>query len=511
MLAAAYERNALRLWEVATGKEIVPTKGHSGYIVAAAISPDGLFLATAGYNGTVCLWDLVSGHELRRLSHHPDSHLAPGHLIFSPDGRLLACGGGGGWVTVWETSMGNTVRQFQAAKQGGVYGMTFSPSGKVLAMSGWESPAGAGTTAKVDLWDWATGRKLETLRDDKGPHATVGWLAFMPDGKSIIVGGMALGRLDAATGKRVQSFDIPGQQRGRPALSPDGRFVTVGCWDRILRSWDIASGKQVQAVDPTVGKQLRAIDPRIGDAPMIAYSPIGDTLASAGSDRVIHLWNMTTGKEGRRLQGSFASISALMYTPDGGRLVTGHKDTTLLLWDVGREDVTAPVPSPEELARLWKDLAEDDSTKAFRAMRALSAAPKRTVRFLDNQLRPVAVDTQRVDRLVAELGSNSLEIRQKATAELEQLADLAGPALEKALTGKPTLEFQQRVEHLLAKLSIYKVPSPQLLQALRAIQVLEQIGTADARQVLETLTGGADGAKLTREAKVALQRLKQRQ
>jgi hypothetical protein len=111
-----------------------------------------------------------------------------------------------------------------------------------------------------------------------------------------------------------------------------------------------------------------------------------------------------------------------------------------------------------------------------------------------------------LQELLQALGSDQFQARQKAEKELEKLDELAAPAYRQFLAGKPALDDQQRVARLLARA---EDPARALdrLQALRAVTVLEQIGTAEARQQLEKLAQGAEGAHLTRDAKAALERL----
>jgi hypothetical protein len=90
--------------------------------------------------------------------------------------------------------------------------------------------------------------------------------------------------------------------------------------------------------------------------------------------------------------------------------------------------------------------------------------------------------------------------------DLGALGEQARPALEKALVGEASLEVRQRVERLLQKLA--GKPSGDRLRELRAVEALELAGGPEARQGLETLAGGPPDARLTREARAALQRLR---
>src|SRR5262249_49458524 len=114
---------------------------------------------------------------------------------------------------------------------------------------------------------------------------------------------------------------------------------------------------------------------------------------------------------------------------------------------------------------------------------------------------------QQILRLINDLNSERFADRQKATEALQGLRDLAEPALRKALREKPTLEVCQRVESLLEKLVNL---SPEELRLLRSVEVLENIGTPEALQVLKSLATGAPEARLTQEAKGSLERLAKR-
>src|SRR5262249_11604410 len=110
--------------------------------------------------------------------------------------------------------------------------------------------------------------------------------------------------------------------------------------------------------------------------------------------------------------------------------------------------------------------------------------------------------------LIADLDSDRFAVRQKATEELERLEELAAPALRQALEGKPSLEAGRRIRALLER--VRTIPPRESLRGLRAIETLECIGTPDAQQVLKSLAQGTPEARLTQEAKAALQRLAKR-
>jgi hypothetical protein len=162
------------------------------------------------------------------------------------------------------------------------------------------------------------------------------------------------------------------------------------------------------------------------------------------------------------------------------------------------------------MADLWADLASTDAARAYRSLWAMADAPGQTVPFLQAHLRPVVALTpdqkKQADQWLRDLDHDDFEVREQASKELEHLAEAALPSLQQTLAGRPSAEVRRRVEGLLQNLTDSSL-SPEGLRALRAVEALENAGTPEARGLLETLAAGLPRARLTQEAKAALQRL----
>ncbi|HMC64722.1 MAG TPA: hypothetical protein VKI65_07270, partial [Gemmataceae bacterium] len=131
---------------------------------------------------------------------------------------------------------------------------------------------------------------------------------------------------------------------------------------------------------------------------------------------------------------------------------------------------------------------------------------EQNVPFLKKQLRPAASgDSKRIAQLLAQLDSDEFASREKATQALLALGEQAESALRIALAGETSLEVRRRVEMILEQLEPSK--SAVRLREFRAVEVLEHIGTPEAKQLLQALAKGAPEARLTQEAKAALERL----
>jgi hypothetical protein len=225
-------------------------------------------------------------------------------------------------------------------------------------------------------------------------------------------------------------------------------------------------------------------------APVSAVSPDGRRRASASPDGTVSLIEVSTGRILTTLQ-SQVPVASLSFSGDGKRLTAKGTPGDERIWDI-----------PMEI--LWQDLAGD---AAAQAIRSLAASPE-TVTFLGTKLRPAADDAGRIAALIAQLDDDRYAAREEASQTLEALGPQAEPALRRILAETKSLEVRARSETLLAALKKPRaMPTGEALRTLRAIQLLELIGTPEARRLLETLASGAPGAPSTLDAGTALRRL----
>ena len=240
----------------------------------------------------------------------------------------------------------------------------------------------------------------------------------------------------------------------------------------------------------------------------VAFSPRGDVLASGSGDGTVRLWKVDSGQEQRAFEGHQGPVTRISFAEDGKTLISAGADNCVLIWDAAaRGPVARGDPKAKMLGQRWADLAGDDAMVAFKAMGEMIAAPKEAVAFLATKLQPVqAADPAAISKLVEELDSKNFQAREKATKELQKLEGQARAALEKAYAKPPSKEAETRMKKLLDRLD-GPVLAPEELRALRAIEVLERIGSPEARELLGRLAKGAPGARLTSEAKGSLARL----
>jgi WD40 repeat protein len=257
---------------------------------------------------------------------------------------------------------------------------------------------------------------------------------------------------------------------------------------------------------------LPRVDEYEPDVYKTVVSPDGRLLALVRhGDPAVHLLEVATGKERVRYSGHETGFQTLAFSPDCRTLASGSTDASILLWDLYQLAPDAPAQNTRltdaTFTRHWQALSDLNPAAADPAIRALTHGGKDTLPFLKKTLPPATgPDPKQVQQWITDLASLKYQVRTKAMQELEKLGDSARPALQQALKGKNTLEVIQRLELVLNK--VENIPlSPTRLQQLRALEVLERIGTPPARELLQALARGAPDDRLTEEAKMSLKRL----
>lgn len=525
LVTAERHSHSIQIWDVASGRRKPQPIGHRCRPYGTAFAPDGRRVATGGsLDGTIHIWDPETGESLSRI-HRPGEWVR--EIAFSVDGRSLFST----WTDdeLWMSGAVSGGKQYvlrlidpdRPDTRQSAISMYQSADGKRLVVLSYYYPKknGGGPRCQDTLitgWDTSTRKQLFRRRRP----GIDSWVALSPDARVLAVphpgasrgpedvpgkGPMRLE--DVETGELLLTFPALEGQTWPLAFSPDGRLLAANNSDyrrsgksgqskAVIQLWETATAAEVMSF-PGV------------DNNRVALSPDGRLLAATEKAKEILVYDLTHHREQQRFTGFGADVTWLAFSPDSHRLISGLADSTLLVWEVNAPSQPQKL-SDEAAAKAWDDLAGKDARRAFRARGTLASSPNQALKVLKARLHPAqAVNPQRLRRLLTDLESEQFAVREKAQKELEALGDLAEPALREALENKPTLEVRRRVQELLERLR-GPLTKPELLQALRAVAVLEDIGTPAARSLLEDLAKGAPEVRLTREAKASLQRLDRR-
>ncbi|MFD3515139.1 TIR domain-containing protein [Streptomyces sp. NPDC058657] len=361
LLAVGSEDGGVLLCGTDNGLALRTLQGHTGRVYAVKCRPD--VIATGGSDGTVRLWDPVSGQCRHRLDIHPDGvwplsldtaggrlatgdreglvtvwdtasgralHRLPGHTapvyttVFSPDGRLLVTGDAAARVRIWDLATGSCTHEAEGHR-GAVYRARFSPDGSLFATA----DMGEGEHGTVRVWRTSGIRLLHELTGHTGRVYT---LDFHPSGTLLAsgdtegrvrlwdpVGGTPAGTLETFTGAVYQVL-----------FGDEGRLLAACDSDGAVRVWAVTERR---TGGHTVTLRPRQPSEHRGSAWACAFRP-GDTqLLTVGNDGGARIWDAATGQGRRILRGHGRRISAVGFSADGGQLAAAGNDGTVRLWD----------------------------------------------------------------------------------------------------------------------------------------------------------------------------------
>ncbi|MFN8491643.1 MAG: BTAD domain-containing putative transcriptional regulator [Caldilineaceae bacterium] len=369
-IASGDERGFLRIWQTQTGEIVNAWRGHTTTVWALAFSPDGQWLASGCYDQQVRLWSVARlPRTATTVDLREDTTLGPillGHthnvtaVAFSPDSKTLISGARDQTVRLWDVGPHGQgqVRHILQGHTDSVNCIAVSPDGALVA-SGSDDQS-------IRLWDAHTGHALHTLR---GHTQGILGMAFSPDGNLLA---------NACQDHQVQLWTLPAKQRRAPlqghskdiytvAFSADGSLLASGSSDHTIRLWEVAAARvrfvlrghqgwvralrfspdgkrlvsssndwKLHLWDVQTGELLRVLD-----APFSVWSldfapnaPNGQLLASAGTGRMVRLWNLVAPEHNLNLHGHTNWVTSVAFNTTGALLASGSADQTIRLWDM---------------------------------------------------------------------------------------------------------------------------------------------------------------------------------
>lgn len=380
-LAVAMDGKTIDLIDVEKA-ESVRTFAHPNAVFAAAFSADGKLLAAGGYDSPkyfIRLWDVATGREVRKLNGHAGGVRT---VAFTPDGATLASGGDDGRLRLWDVATGKETRNLKLADSRRVRSVAASPDGATVAAAGTslrliDVKTGA-ERLKIDAqaislrfdadgkaltgavhgaivrWDAATGKQLTPA----GGDAVVSRVIVNPDGSRVVTYDHA-GRVrvwDAATGEGRRTIAAADQHS--IALSPDGRLLAYATAAPDVKFKDADNpnstreGARVRLWEMIADRPLDRFPTFEGQPHDLHFTADGKTLVTVDHhDAKVRVWDMANAKEARSFKAATGPSKGFGYqvwqsalSPDGRWLATGHQrevNTTTLfaaapvrVWDV---------------------------------------------------------------------------------------------------------------------------------------------------------------------------------
>ncbi|MFE2424879.1 NB-ARC domain-containing protein [Streptomyces hokutonensis] len=355
-LASAGDDRTVRIWDRTTGTCTATLTGHAYRVESVAIAPDGSWLASAGDDRTVRIWDRTTGTCTATLTGHFNEVRS---VAIAPDGSWLATASNDESVRIWDRTTG-TCTATLTGHFNPVRSVAIAPDGSWLATAGDDT---------VRIWDRATATWTATLT---GHTSWVQSVAIAPDGSWLATASTdeTVRIWDRATATCTATLTGHTSLVRSVAIAPDGSWLATASTDRTVRIWDRTTGtctatltghfNEVRSVaiapdgswlatagddggriwDRTTGTCTATLTGHTSLVRSVAIAPDGSWLATASFDETVRIWDQTTGTCTATLTGHTGSVESVAIAPDGSWLATASTDRTVRIWDsAGRQTV----------------------------------------------------------------------------------------------------------------------------------------------------------------------------
>ncbi len=325
LAVSASQDKTLKIWEVATGRELRTLTGNFAWVNDVALSADGR-LAVSASGSTVKVWDVATGRQLRTLQERGNEVCG---IALSADGQVAISAtwdvilAPRGILKVWDVATGRQLRTLKG--------------GKCVALSADGRLAVSGAHKVLKVWDVTAGRELHTL---KGHSSSVVGVALSSDGRLAISASddKTLRVWEVATGRELRMLAGHGDRVTSVALSADGQLAISGSADQTLKVWNVATGRELRTIQGGSHVALSA-DGRLaistwGDTLKIwnissaLQTPLPDLTGRAGNAGV------AAGSEPGALEGQRSRMHCVALSTDGRLAISAAEGCTLKVWEV---------------------------------------------------------------------------------------------------------------------------------------------------------------------------------
>jgi WD40 repeat protein len=456
-IASASLDNTLKIWDTATGKDLLTFTGHTQGVAAVSFSPDGTQLASGSFDGSVKLWDAATGREFFTIKFGEKGLAQVTTVQFSPDGKWLVIGAAESQVRFWDAKSGQelfTLTNPDWSTQGLIVNaISLSPDGNRLAISLGNQ---AGNSGKIEIWDLPTRQRMLTLYEGSVYPSWSKQMTFSPDGTRFVFSGLDTTPIwDVATGKQLLRINAG---VNTIVYSSDGRHLFSASGGGKAQVWDAATGGLLLTLLGTD----RIVETAAANSDCIYDVPAdwcGTRLVTGASDGSLKVWDITPQGRGEglilpgidfSLDGNWTHLTTLTTNQDKPGLLTAtFRNWVIPSWT---QAGLSQLPAPEAFTMdgpltnyfrttltasgQWLEFFPDGTIKIFDARSQNQAQPTVCCIATSNGLSGGNMDTSPDGKLLA-IADNNGAVELWDLASSKKLKDITVTSVPSQTLGGP--------------------------------------------------------------------------
>ncbi|MDW7691241.1 TIR domain-containing protein [Flammeovirgaceae bacterium SG7u.111] len=308
------QRTFYQTEEKTTHHEVLKMAGHTDFVSAVKISPDGRRIVTASWDNYIKTWDM-KGNELQVFERNDQNINA---VAFAHGMDVLAVGDEGGELSLWEVSTGKMLKKY-CKHTGSILSVALSPDNKYILTGSYDSTA--------ILWD-LDGNILHRLEGHKDVVSSV---AFHADGKHFITGSYDKSAIVWNANGTISHILKNGHKGyiNMVAFSPEGDRVLTAGQDSTAVMWGLKEGELRSSPIFTFAEHKSPVG-------FVAFSKEGGQPVTGSNDGTVIKWD-NYGNVDQKIEVGASGKISVSISPKGDQLLVGDMGGNSSLWNTGGE------------------------------------------------------------------------------------------------------------------------------------------------------------------------------
>jgi WD40 repeat protein len=335
-LAGACKDGTIKVWNTADGKQLLSLAGHTGPVTGLAFAGNGQLLASSGSDRMVRFWNVANGQPAGALG----THAAAVNAMVMVGNNLACTASDDGLLKLWRVPV--PAPRNLAAHTDVVTALTISPDGRTVVTGS------ADKTLRLSNFD-----NGQPLKQFQGPTAAISAVALASN-NATVAAGTAHGKLylwNTADNKLLSDGVAHSGAVTAVAFHPQNNQLLTADGQGLLKLWTIAVVKKPGQQDRTEVKPAKMFEAHTGGVAAVAFHSNGSQVLSGGADRLVKLWDLTTGKVVRTYGPMGGPVTAVAFSRDFVQVgAAGGK--TAVVWNAADGKEVLSVAHPADVTAL---------------------------------------------------------------------------------------------------------------------------------------------------------------